>query len=68
MAKIAPKIQICIKKLGMAYTANDIFKKSNQKTFRQFRNLAKSWLQISKKLTVQWISGHAKIERNKLAD
>ena len=51
MARVAPEIHICLDNLG-ARNASGIPKSSSQKAFRQFRDLAKGWLQTSKKLTV----------------
>ena len=68
MARVAPGIHVCLDNLGVARNVGGIPKSSNQKAFRQFRDLAKGWLQTGKELTVQWIPGHAGIEGNELAN
>ena len=68
MARRVPGIHICLDNLGVARNAGKIPKGSSQKAFRQFRDLAKGWLQTGKELTVQWIPGHAEIEGNILAN
>ena len=68
MARVAPGIHICLDNLGVARNAGGIPKSSNQKVFRQFRDLAEGWLQTGKELTVQWIPGHTGIEGNELAN
>lgn len=65
VARVAPGIHICLDNLGVA---RGIPKSSSQKASRQFRDLAKGWLQTGKELTVQWIPGHAGIEGNELAN
>lgn len=68
MARVVPGIHICLDNFRVAHNAGEIPKSSSQKAFRQFRDLAKSWHQTGKKLTVQSIPGYAGIEGNKLAD
>ena len=68
MARVAPGIHICLDNLGVARNAGGIPRTSSQEAFAQFRDLAKSWLQSGKELTVQWVPGHAGIEENELAD
>lgn len=68
IARLAPRIHICLDNLGVAHNADGVSKGSSQKVFREFRDLAKDWLQSSKQLTIQWIPGHTGIEKNKLAD
>ena len=53
MAKVASRIYICLDNLGMARNIGRISKSFSQKAFRRFKDLAKGWLQTSKKLTVQ---------------
>ena len=53
MARVAPGIHICLDNPGVACNADGIPKSSSQKAFRQFRDVAKGWLQTGKELTVQ---------------
>ena len=68
MARVAPGIHIYSDNLGVARNAGEISRSSSPKAFRQFRDLAKDWLQTGKELTVQWVPGYAGIERNELAN
>lgn len=68
MAWVAPGLHICLDNLEVARNAGGIPRTSSQEASIQFRDLAKSWLQSGKELIVQWISGHAGIEGNELAD
>ena len=41
---------------------------NSQNTFKQFRYLAKAWIQTGKRMSIEWIPGNAGIEENKIAD
>lgn len=68
IARVVSGIHICLDNLKVAYNTGEISKSSNQSAFRQFKDLAKGWLQTSKELIIQWIPGYAKYEKNKLAN
>ena len=63
-ARVAHGIHICLDNLGWLVIPEGF----SQETFKQFRNLAKGWLQTGKEMTVQWTPSHAGIEGNELAD
>ena len=68
MARVANGIHICLDNLGVARKSSLIPEGSSQETFKQFRSLAKGWLQAGETMTVQWIPNHAVIKGNELAD
>lgn len=68
MARVASGIHICLDNIRVARMSSLIPMGSSQEIFKQFRILAKEWLQTGKKMTVQWIPSHVGIEGNELAD
>lgn len=68
MTRVANGIHICLDNLGVARKSSLIPEGSSQETFRQFRSLAKGWLQAGKTMTIQWIPSRAGIEGNELAN
>ena len=64
----APGIHICLDNLSVAREAGSVPNGSSQSTFERFRKCAKWWLKSGKRLTVQWIPGHAGILGNEIAD
>ncbi len=68
IARVAPGIYICLDNLSVACNAGQIPKGSSQGVFRKFKDAAKTWLQTGKRMTVQWILDHPRIEGNEIAD
>ncbi len=68
MAQVAPQIRICLDNLCLTCNKSYISKSTSQKIFRQFKDLAKDWLQTGEELSFQYILGHTGIEGNRLAD
>ena len=68
ITRVPHGIHICLDNLGVARKSSLIPEGSCQDNFKQFRNLAKEWLQTGKEMTVQWIPSHAGIEGNEMAD
>lgn len=52
MARAALGIYICLDNLSIACNAGQIPKGSSQGVFKKFRDAAKTWLQIGKRMTV----------------
>ncbi len=57
MARVSLGLHICLDNLSVARNAGLTPKGSSQEIFRRFREAAKSWLQVGKRLSVQWIPG-----------
>lgn len=68
MARLVPGIHICLDNLSVARNAGQTTKGSSQGAFKNFRDVAKIWLQSGKRLTVQWIPAHTGILENEIAD
>lgn len=41
---------------------------SSKNTFKQFREIAKAWIQTDKRISIQQISRYMRIKENKIAD
>lgn len=61
-------IYTCLDNLRVAQNAGQVANGSSQNTFKQFRDLAKGWIQTGKRMSIQWIPGHTGIEGNEIAD
>lgn len=68
ISRAVSRINICLDRLSVARNAGQVVNGSSQNAFRQFRDLARSWIQNDKRMSVQWIPGHAGIEGNEIAD
>lgn len=68
LTRIALGIEIHLYNLKEFCNIKRIFNNISQQIFKQFKNLAKNWSKIRKKLIVQWIASHIEIDVDKLAD
>ena len=68
MARVSPRLHICLDNLSVSRNAGLTPKGSSQEVFKRFRETAKNWLSTGKRMSVQWIPGHAGIEGNEIAD
>lgn len=65
---MASEIHICLNNFSVASNIGQILNGSSQGIFKNFRNAAKTWLQISKQITVLQIFSHMGIKENEIAN
>ena len=68
MIGIITSIHIYTDNLNVAQKAGTIPNDSSQEEFRKFKQIAENWLDIGRKVSVQWIPAHIGIKMNDIAD
>ena len=68
MISAASAIHVCLDNLSVAQAAGSIPNGSSQGAFKRFRDIAKSWQDKGKVMTVQWIPSHSDLKGNEIAD